>query len=75
MNMELRLAMDLPQRQREVLELLASGMNTKTIARELKISDKGVEFHRSRLMNKTGIRNVAGLTKLALRLGLTTLEP
>jgi DNA-binding NarL/FixJ family response regulator len=66
---------DLCPRQRVVLELIANGFNTKLIAVKLKISDKTVDFHRRNLMSKTKLFNVAELTRLALRLGLSNLNP
>lgn len=60
----------LTPREREVLRLLAQGRRTKEIARELGISTKTVETHRSRIMLKLGIDNLAGLVRFALRTGI-----
>lgn len=57
-------------RQAEVLRRVASGMTTKEIARELGISPKTVEFHRSQLMEKLGVRDVTGLTRYAVHHGV-----
>lgn len=59
-------------REREVLQLVAEGHTTKSIAKILHLSPKTVDSHREHIMEKLGIRNVAGLTKYALREGLTT---
>lgn len=64
----------LSSREREVLQLIAEGHATKTIAMHLCLSAKTVESHRARLMRKLGIHNIADLTKFAIREGLTTLE-
>jgi DNA-binding NarL/FixJ family response regulator len=64
----------LTMREREVLQMIAEGNSTREIAASLEISAKTVETHRLRLMNKLGLRNVADLTKFALREGLTTLD-
>jgi DNA-binding NarL/FixJ family response regulator len=64
----------LTNREREVLQLIAEGKSTRDAAETLNISAKTVETHRLRLMNKLGLRNVADLTKFALREGLTTLD-
>lgn len=64
----------LSPREREVLQLLAEGLASKQIAVRLDISVKTVETHRSRIMNKLGIRTVAELTKYAVRQHLTSLE-
>lgn len=42
----------LTPREREILTLIENGLTTKQIARDLDISPKTVEFHRSRLMKK-----------------------
>lgn len=60
----------LTSRQREVLRLVASGKTTKEIARDLGISPKTVEFHRGRLMERIGTRDVTGLTRFALQYGV-----
>ena len=61
-------------REREVLQLIAEGKSTRMIAESLDISSKTVETHRLRMMNKLKLRNVADLTKFALREGITTLD-
>jgi DNA-binding NarL/FixJ family response regulator len=60
----------LTARQREVLQLIAEGSSTKEIARRLKLSVKTVESHRQQLMQRLGIRDVAGLVRYAIRHGL-----
>lgn len=57
-------------RQREILQMLAEGKSTRAIAGVLHISIKTVETHRARLMETLGIRDVAGLVRLAIRAGL-----
>ena len=61
----------LSPREREILRLIAAGMTTKEIATQLFISVPTVETHRSKLMSKTGSRNVAGLVRFAVDSGLT----
>lgn len=65
----------LSNREREVLQLLAEGQNTKQIAMSLHVSPKTIETHRSKIMQKLDIDNIADLTKYAIREGLTSLEP
>ncbi len=60
----------LTPRQREVLRLVAEGFSTKQIARQLGISPKTVEAHRSQLMNALDIHDIAGLVRYAIRIGL-----
>ena len=64
----------LTPKQREVLQLLAEGKTNKEVAVCLKISAKTVEAHRAQIMEKLNIHTVAGLTKYALREGLTSAE-
>lgn len=67
-------ASPLSSREREVLQLIAEGHGTKEIADELCVSPKTIESHRRQIMGKLGIHSVAGLTKYALREGITALE-
>jgi DNA-binding NarL/FixJ family response regulator len=60
----------LSRRQREVLRLVAEGLSTKEIARQLGISAKTVETHRTQLMSRLDIHEVAGLVRYALKAGL-----
>jgi len=60
----------LTARQREVLKLVAGGKSTKEIAFLLNLSVKTVETHRAQIMERLGIRDVAGLVRYALRTGL-----
>jgi DNA-binding NarL/FixJ family response regulator len=60
----------LTPRQKQILEFIAKGLGTKEIAFELDLSVKTVETHRAMLMERLGIRDVAGLTRYAIRQGL-----
>ncbi len=64
----------LTAKQREVLQLLTEGKTNKEVAACLHISSKTVEAHRAQIMEKLNIRTVAGLTKYAIREGLTSVE-
>jgi DNA-binding NarL/FixJ family response regulator len=57
-------------RQREILRLIARGHTTQDIAQTLNISVKTVETHRSQLMERLGIHDIAGLVRYAIRVGL-----
>jgi DNA-binding NarL/FixJ family response regulator len=65
----------LTDREREILQLIAEGHSTKEIAGRLFLSIKTVGTHREHLMEKLGIHSVAGLTKYAIREGLTEVTP
>ncbi len=60
-------------REREVLQLVSEGKTSNQIAEDLHISAKTVETHRQQVMLKLNIKNVAELTKYAVREGLTLL--
>jgi PAS domain S-box-containing protein len=59
----------LPNRQRQVLELIAKGLLNKQIAWELGISEKTVKMHRALLMERLGVPTSADLIRLAVEAG------
>ena len=63
----------LTDRQREVLQSLSEGKNTKQIASALRISVKTVETHILNIKEKLDIHSTAELTRYAIREGLTFL--
>lgn len=63
----------LSSREREILQLVAEGKSSVDIAGILYISPKTVETYRSRLMQKLGIEDIAGLVKFALQHGMITM--
>jgi two-component system response regulator NreC len=63
----------LTNRELQVLQLIAEGKTTKEIAARLTVSVKTIETHRKQIMEKLGIRSIAGLTKFCIREGLTSL--
>ena len=65
---------ELTPRQREILQLVAEGRTTKEIAHRLDVSIKTVETHRTQLMERLDIHDVAGLVKFAIRVGLTRVD-
>jgi two-component system, NarL family, response regulator NreC len=65
----------LSMRQREVLQLIAEGKNIKEIAIILGISAKTAESHRTGLMRKLHVHEVAGLVRYAVREGLVQDAP
>src|ERR1700731_2266581 len=64
----------LTTRQREILQLIAEGNNTKEIAFLLKLSVKTVEAHRTQLMHRLGINDIPSLVRQAMRSGLVPSE-
>lgn len=57
----------LTPREREVLQLLAEGFTPKEVARELHISVRTVESHRTSLMRKLDLHTTAALVRFAIR--------
>jgi DNA-binding NarL/FixJ family response regulator len=57
----------LTERERQVLMLIAKGSTTRAIAKELGLSAKTVESHRSRIMQKLHVHRAAELIRYAIR--------
>lgn len=57
-------------REREVLQLVAEGKSTKEVAQLLEISVKTADSHRTKLMKKLDIHEIAGLVRYAIRHGI-----
>lgn len=60
----------LTSREKEVLELIIKEFTTHEIAEKIFISVKTVESHRNNLMQKLGVKNSAGLVRVAFEKGL-----
>lgn len=60
----------LPERRRQVLELMARGLLNKQIAWELKISEKTVKMHRALLLEQLDVATSADAIRLAVEAGL-----
>jgi len=65
-----KLESELTSRQTEILQLLAEGKSPKEIAAVLDISTRTVEFHKYRIMQATGVRTIAELTRYAIAHGI-----
>ena len=64
----------LSSRERQVLQMLAEGHAVTAIAEALSLSPKTVETYRARMMEKLGIRDLAGLVKFAIQRGVTSID-
>ena len=60
----------LSKREKEVLKLIALEHTTQEIADKLFLSKHTIESYRKNLISKLEVRNLAGLTKYAIKLGL-----
>ena len=60
----------LSKREKEVLKLIAQEFTTQEIADQLFLSKHTIESYRKNLISKLEVRNLAGLTKYAIKLGL-----
>jgi DNA-binding NarL/FixJ family response regulator len=60
----------LTPREKQVLQLIAEGKTTKDIASLLHLSVKTAESHRSNIMNRLNVHNVASLVRYAIRRGM-----
>lgn len=63
----------LTPRQTEILKMLAEGKGTKEIAYDLGLSVKTIESHRSQIMERLQIRDLASLVRFAIKNGITDL--
>jgi two-component system, NarL family, nitrate/nitrite response regulator NarL len=61
---------DLTDREIEILTCIAEGLSNKEIGEKLFISHRTVDTHRTNLMQKLDVHNVAGLVRLAIQCGL-----
>lgn len=64
----------LTPRQTEILVLIGEGCSTRDIAQKLSLSVKTVETHRSQLMDRLDIHDLAGLVRYAIRVGLVSVD-
>ena len=71
---QVSISSELTSREREIVQLIAEGRSTKNIAGHLHLSVKTIETHRHQAMDKLEIKSVAGLTKYAIREGLTSID-
>jgi DNA-binding NarL/FixJ family response regulator len=64
----------LTRRQSQILQAIAESKSSKEIAALLGLSPKTVEYHRAQLMARLGIRDVPGLVRYAVRIGVVSIE-
>ena len=64
----------LSAREHQVLQLTAEGFSVKEIALRLHLSNKTIDSTRRRVMHKLDEQTIAGLTRIAIREGLASME-
>ena len=64
----------LTSRQREILQLVVEGCNTRKIAANLHISMKTVDAHRANFMKRLNVHDIPALVRFSIRMGLITSE-
>lgn len=62
---------NLTSREKEILILIAEGLNTNQIAKKLFLSPRTVDTHRANIMHKLRIHNATALVRYAISKGLT----
>jgi FixJ family two-component response regulator len=63
----------LTEREKEVLALVVAGLQSKAIGEKLGVGEKTIKVYRGRVHEKTGVRSLAELVRMAL--GITTEDP
>ena len=69
-----KLAVQLTQREREVLQLVAEGRTIRGISAILEVAVRTVVFHKSNIMDKLGLRTTADLTQYAIKSGVISIQ-
>jgi len=64
----------LSEREREVLEMVAQGLNNAEIGERLELSPKTIARHRERIMNRLNLHSRTDLVKFAIKTGLVKLK-
>jgi len=66
--------MPLTRREKEILTLVVKGLTNQQIADQLNISPRTVDTHRTNIMQKLGIHEVANLVRYAIEHGIAPAE-
>lgn len=64
----------LTPRQREVVQLITEGYTTKEIAKKLNVSIKTIDAHRTQIMERLDIHDIASLVRYAIQMGIVKLD-
>ena len=60
----------LSEREQQVFRLMVEGLTTRQIAKNIFLSPKTIEKHRSSLIKKLGIQDIVGMVKYAIEIGV-----
>ena len=66
--------MNITNREKQVLHLIAYEYSSKEIAQQLYVSTETINSHRKNMMDKLGVRNTAGLIRRGFELGCLQLN-
>ena len=66
--------MNITNREKEVLHLIAYEYSSKEIAEQLFVSAETINTHRKNMMSKMGVKNTAGLVRRGFELGCLQLS-
>ena len=61
---------ELTESEKAILNLIAEGMSSRTIAKVLYVSENTIETHRRNMMRKAGTPNMAALVRVAVKQGI-----
>ncbi|MFT5822112.1 MAG: DNA-binding NarL/FixJ family response regulator [Crocinitomix sp.] len=64
------LVADLTKRKKEIIKLITQGLTNSQMGEQLFISPKTVDTHRTNIMKKVSVNNVAGLIRFAFQNGI-----
>ncbi len=65
-----KIPIDISEREKEILKLIAKGYSNQAIAEKLYLSKRTIDGHKARLFEKTGAKNAPNLIMFALKNGL-----
>lgn len=61
-------------REKEIMQLICNEFTTKEIAHQLKLSNRTVDGHRLRIMDKIGAKSIAGIITYAISTGIYSIR-
>lgn len=71
-SMDIAVLSSLTERELEIMKLIAEGFSNKEIGEKLFISHRTVDTHRTNLMKKIDVKNIAGIIRFAIKNGIVS---